>query len=102
PPGSNDGPRIAEYRTAVANGPVGPWCAQFASWCARQAGVPLGAAGQGFSSVSDVWAWAQASGRALPAAGTTPQAGDLVVWGRALLRRRPGRQLPGPAERPAR
>src|SRR5204863_5722427 len=27
PPGSNDSPRIAEYRSAVAGSGVGPWCA---------------------------------------------------------------------------
>src|SRR4051812_16837144 len=27
PPGSNDSPRIAEYRTATAGSGVGPWCA---------------------------------------------------------------------------
>src|SRR5690606_1079854 len=29
PPGSNDGPRIATYRTATAGAGVGPWCAYF-------------------------------------------------------------------------
>src|ERR687887_648165 len=43
PPGSNDGPRIAEYRTATAGSGVGPWCAYFLSWCASQAGAPPGA-----------------------------------------------------------
>src|SRR4051812_23357898 len=41
PPGSNDSPRIAQYRASVGGG-VGPWCAYFASWCAQQAGTPLG------------------------------------------------------------
>ena len=27
PPGSNDSPRIAQYRTATAGSGVGPWCA---------------------------------------------------------------------------
>src|SRR3954471_456287 len=47
PPGSNDSPRIAEYRSATAGSGVGPWCAYFASWAARQAGMPLGEQGQG-------------------------------------------------------
>ena len=82
PPGSNDGPRIAEYRRAVPGGPVGPWCAYFVSWCARQAGTPLGENGQGYASVSQVWAWAQRTGRAVPnGPGVRPQAGDLIVWG---------------------
>jgi hypothetical protein len=80
PPGSNDSPRIAEYRTAVAGSGVGPWCAQFASWCAKQAGVPLGEAGQGFQSVGAIADWAQRTGRWQPA-GSTPQPGDLIVWG---------------------
>jgi hypothetical protein len=80
PPGSNDSPRIAEYRSAVAGSGVGPWCAQFVSWCAKQAGTPLGEAGQGFQSVEAVAAWAQRTGRWQPA-GATPQPGDLIVWG---------------------
>src|SRR3954452_8987715 len=36
PPGSNDSPRIGQYRSATAGSGVGPWCAYFASWAARQ------------------------------------------------------------------
>jgi hypothetical protein len=82
PPGSNDSPRIAQYRQATAGSGVGPWCAYFASWAARQAGVPLGNQGQGFGSVSSVYSWAQQTGRAIPnGAGVHPQPGDLIVWG---------------------
>jgi hypothetical protein len=81
PPGSNDSPRIAEYRSAVQGAEVGPWCADFASWCAAQAGTPLGDNGEGFQSVSALWSWAESSGRAVPAASGTPEAGDLIVWG---------------------
>ena len=81
PPGSNDSPRIAEYRSAVQGAVVGPWCADFASWCAAQAGTPLGENGEGFQSVSALWSWAEGSGRAVPAASGTPEAGDLIVWG---------------------
>jgi hypothetical protein len=82
PPGSNDGPQIAEYRTATAGSGVGPWCAYFTSWAAAQAGVPLGEAGQGFGSVSALYSWAQRTGRATPAApGVRPNPGDLIVWG---------------------
>jgi hypothetical protein len=82
PPGSNDSPRIAEYRAATAGSGIGPWCAYFVSYAAQQAGTPLGEAGQGFGSVSAVSAWAQRTGRWNPAAsGTPPQAGDLIVWG---------------------
>ena len=79
PPGSNDSPRIAEYRTATAGSGVGPWCNYFVSWVAKQAGAPLGEQGQGFGAVSATWDWAQRTGRALPA-GSTPQPGDLIVW----------------------
>lgn len=81
PPGSNDSPRIAQYRDAVAGAGVGPWCAQFVSWAARQAGAPLGDDGEGFQSVSAVWEWAERSGRAIPAGSGPPAPGDLIVWG---------------------
>src|SRR3954451_17127327 len=33
PPGSNNSPRIAQYRSATAGSPgPGPWCAYFTSW----------------------------------------------------------------------
>src|SRR3954468_12549203 len=81
PPGSNDSPRIAQYRQATAGSGVGPWCAYFVSWAARQAGVPLGDSGQGFGRVDDVYAWAQRTGKAIAnGPGVQPQPGDLVVW----------------------
>ncbi|HET6549832.1 MAG TPA: CHAP domain-containing protein [Solirubrobacter sp.] len=81
PPGSNDSPRIAQYRQATAGSGVGPWCAYFTSWAARQAGVPLGDSGQGFGRVDDVYAWAQRAGKAIPNGdGVAPQPGDLIVW----------------------
>jgi hypothetical protein len=80
PPGSNDSPRIAQYRQATAGAPgPGPWCAYFVSWAARQAGVPIGDSGQGYGRVDDVMAWGQRAGKALPP-GSTPQPGDLIVW----------------------
>jgi hypothetical protein len=82
PPGSNDAPRIAQYRQSTAGSGVGPWCSYFVSWAAQQAGAPLGEAGQGFGSVSAVAAWAQRTGRFDAAgSGTPPAAGDLIVWG---------------------
>src|SRR6201996_8760869 len=81
PPGSNESPAIAGYRSAVQGAVVGPWCADFASWAAAQAGIPLGENGEGFQSVSALWSWAEASGRAILASVGTPQAGDLIVWG---------------------
>jgi hypothetical protein len=80
PPGSNNSPRIAEYRSATAGAPgPGPWCAYFVSWAARQSGVPVGPNGGGFGSVDALYSWAQQTGKALPA-GQQPQPGDLIVW----------------------
>jgi hypothetical protein len=82
PPGSNDSPRIAQYRAATAGAPgPGPWCAYFTSWACRQAGVPVGDHGEGFGSVDALYAWAQRSGRAAPAgSGYVPKPGDLIVF----------------------
>ncbi len=83
PPGSNEGPAIAAYRAATAGAMPGePWCAYFASWAARQAGEPIGAAGEGLGSVSSVWSWAQSAGRAVQnGPGVVPRPGDLIVFG---------------------
>src|SRR5579871_3094286 len=78
PPGSNDGPQIAEYRSAVQGSYAGaPWCAYFVSWCAREAGVPLGDQGQGFGSVSEITDWARQTGRLT----STPAPGELILFG---------------------
>jgi hypothetical protein len=80
PPGSNDSPRIAQYRQATAGSPgPGPWCAYFASWACRQAGTPIGENGAGGGSVDGLYAWAQRVGRA-EGASYTPKPGDLIVW----------------------
>ena len=83
PPGSNDSPAIATYRSATAGAQAGePWCAYFASWVAQQAGTPLGAQGQGFGYVGDIWSWAQQTGRAIPnGPGVVPAPGDLILFG---------------------
>jgi hypothetical protein len=83
PPGSNDSARIATYRSATQGAAGGePWCAYFASWVARQAGIPLGDHGQGFGYVGDIWNWAQQTGRAIPnGSGVVPHPGDLIVFG---------------------
>jgi len=83
PPGSNESPAIARYRSATAGAiPGAPWCAYFASWVARQAGEPIGEGGQGAGGVSEVWSWAQSSGRAiLNGPGVVPAPGDLIVFG---------------------
>ncbi len=78
PPGSNDGPQIAEYRTATQGAYAGaPWCAYFVSWAAREAGAPLGAQGQGLGSVSEITDWARSTGRLTQ----TPAPGELILFG---------------------
>jgi len=68
-------------QSATAGNPgVGPWCAYFVSWAARQAGAPLGNMGQGFGSVDQLWSWAQSSGRAYQGTQQQPQPGDLIVF----------------------
>ncbi len=80
PPGSNNSPRIAQYRSATAGAPgPGPWCAYFTSWVAREAGAPVGPNGSGFGSVDALYSWAQSAGKALPR-GAQPQPGDMIVW----------------------
>jgi cell wall-associated NlpC family hydrolase len=81
PPGSNDGPQIALYRSAVAGAePGAPWCAYFASWAAAQAGSPLGDTGAGLGSVAEIASWAQRTGRFVPP-GSPPRPGDLILFG---------------------
>jgi hypothetical protein len=81
PPGSNDGPQLAVYRTAVAGAAAGqPWCATFVSWAAAQAGAPIGDNGSGSASVAAIADWASRTGRLMPAS-STPSPGDLIVFG---------------------
>jgi cell wall-associated NlpC family hydrolase len=78
PPGSNDGPAIAMYRSAVEGSYAGaPWCAYFVSWAAAQAGAPIGDRGQGLGSVAAIAEWAGRTGRLV----SQPQPGDLILFG---------------------
>jgi cell wall-associated NlpC family hydrolase len=78
PPGSNDGPAIGMYRSAVEGSYAGaPWCAYFVSWCAAQAGTPIGDRGQGLGSVAAITDWAGRTGRLV----SQPQPGDLILFG---------------------
>ena len=83
PPGSNESPAIATYRSATAGAmPGAPWCAYFASWVAREAGEPIGASGEGLGSAGEIWSWAQSTGRAVAnGPGVVPKPGDLIVFG---------------------
>jgi CHAP domain-containing protein len=81
PPGSNDGPRLAVYRSATAGATAGqPWCAYFVSWAAAQAGAPIGDGGTGLGSVAQIRDWAQRTGRLMPAS-SAPAPGDLILFG---------------------
>ena len=79
PPGSNDGPAIGMYRSAVEGScnAGAPWCAYFVSWCAAQAGTPIGDRGQGLGSVAAITDWAGRTGRLV----SQPQPGDLILFG---------------------
>jgi CHAP domain len=80
PPGSNDGPQIAQYRTATQGAYAGaPWCAYFVSWCAAEAGAPIGSQGQGLGSVAAITDWARSTGRLTQ----TPAPGELILFGTA-------------------
>lgn len=81
PPGSNDGTRIATYRTATSGSGVGPWCSYFVSWVAAQAGTPLGASGAGEGYVPYMRDWLVGQGRYAPNT-VTPRPGDLVLFDR--------------------
>lgn len=81
PPGSNDGPRIAQYRSAVAGSYDGaPWCGYFVSYAAAMAGAPIGHGGTGLGSVAQIEQWGRDTGRLLPP-GAPPAPGDLVLYG---------------------
>lgn len=82
PSGSNDGPRIAEYRTATRGAGVGPWCAYFTSWVTAQAGVPIGPDGRGEGWVPNVERWGRDTGRWIPSGQGSAMAGDLVIFDR--------------------
>lgn len=80
PPGSNDSPDIARYRSAVKGAVAGaPWCAYFVSYIAQQAGVPIGFRGEGMGYVPSIIAWAKQSGRFIPRS-QRPQPGDLILF----------------------
>lgn len=83
PPGSNNGPRIAEYRTATQGAGIGPWCSYFTSWVCAQAGVPVGPNGRGEGWVPNVQQWGKDTGTWItPSQGVPAQVGDLIVFDR--------------------
>src|SRR4051794_18293317 len=77
PDGSNNAPSISRYRTATAGAMRGaPWCAYFASYIAKKAGVPLGWHGEGMGYVPYIRDWAHKTGRWRH----TPKPGYLITF----------------------
>jgi hypothetical protein len=80
PPGSNDSPRIAEYRTATAGSGVGP-VVRLLRLVGGQAGRRAGRrAGPGLRRRRGARAWGERTGRSLPGRQHAA-AGDVIVWG---------------------
>jgi hypothetical protein len=77
PMGSNNSAEIARYRSAlIPHARGGAWCAYFASWVTRQAGVPIGPRGDGFAGAAGIAAWARRTGRWR----RVPAPGDIAVY----------------------
>jgi hypothetical protein len=57
-------------------GPCEEWCSLFATWVWDQAGFSI----PRYAFTGDVWNWAQAHGKVLPA-NATPAPGDGVMYG---------------------
>ncbi|MEO6866847.1 MAG: CHAP domain-containing protein [Gaiellales bacterium] len=76
---------IKRYRSAVT-GPgedpnaAEPWCADFASYIYKEAGVPFGKNGQGEDYTVAMIAWAKTQDRWQPRAGANPQPGDMILF----------------------
>ena len=59
-----------------------PWCAMFVSWCARQAGVPMGVI-PNLAYVPYIQATYYRQGAWMPrGSGYSPRPGDLVIFGK--------------------
>ncbi len=77
--------RIRTYRTAVTGAgedpdAAEPWCADFASWVRKQAGVPFGKDGTGEDHTVAMVKYAKQEGTWHARAGYTPKPGDLVLF----------------------
>jgi hypothetical protein len=57
-------------------GPCEEWCALFATWAWRQAGIPI----PSYAFVGDIYDWAGSHGALLPPTAT-PDPGDAVLYG---------------------
>jgi hypothetical protein len=83
-PDSDKAGNIRRYRTAVTGPGEDPdaaeaWCADFASYVFKTAGVPVGQNGQGEDYTVALMNWAKAAGRWHPRGSADPQPGDLVM-----------------------
>jgi PKD repeat protein len=77
PDGSNRAPAIYRYDQATTPHYYGaPWCAYFASYIARRAGVPIGPGGRGLGYVPTIRSWAQATGKWTQ----RPRPGELITF----------------------
>ena len=83
PPGSNESPAIAQYRSATAGAvPGAPWCAYFASWVAQPGGRadrPIRPGGGWRLRRVVVGAEQRPGDRQRPRC--VPKPGDLIVFG---------------------
>ena len=64
-------------------GPCEEWCALFATWAWRQAGIPI----PSYAFTGDIYHWAAAHGALLPPTAT-PEPGDAVLYGTGPPERR--------------
>jgi CHAP domain len=83
-PASADGGRVLAVAASQVGqtdpytyGPAGEaWCAYFASWVYRHAGIPM----PSMADAYEIGAWALANGGSLLAPSATPQVGDAVLF----------------------
>jgi len=78
--------RIRAYRQAVfapgyrPDRDPEPWCADFVSWCMKEAGTPLGPSGSGFAYNPYLAKWLEEWGFAFCVGEQEPQVGDIVIY----------------------
>lgn len=68
--------QLGQANPAAYGGVGGEWCAAFASWVYRSAGLPIGV----LNAAYQVGEWAQAGGGSLLPPSATPEVGDAVLF----------------------
>lgn len=68
--------QVGQTNPGAYGGVGGEWCAAFASWVYRSAGLPIGV----LSAAYQLGEWAQAGGGSLLPPSATPQVGDAVLF----------------------